>query len=54
MNQKSDIEWNWFDFIDNPIYTNTGSGEYSWNGMDTINTEQKQWFREWKESRIAI
>jgi hypothetical protein len=52
MNQKSDIEWNWFDFVDNPVYKYNGSGPYSWNGLDNIDTEQKQWFREWKESRI--
>jgi hypothetical protein len=54
MNQKSEIEWNWFDFIDNPVYKYNGSGPYSWNGLDNIDTEQKQWFREWKESRICI
>jgi hypothetical protein len=52
MNQKSDIEWNWFDFVDNPVYEYSGFGPYSWNGLDKMNTEQKQWFREWKESRI--
>ena len=54
MNQRSDIEWNWFDFTDRPVYEYNGSGPYSWNGLDKINTEQKQWFREWKESRISI
>lgn len=54
MNQKSDIEWHWFDFVDNPVYEYTGSGPYSWNGLDHIDTQQKQWFREWKESRISL
>jgi hypothetical protein len=53
MNQKSDIEWNWFDFTEKPVYEYNGSGPYSWNGLDKISTEQKQWFREWKESRIS-
>jgi hypothetical protein len=53
MNQKSDIEWNWFDFVDNPVYEYSGFGPYSWNGLDKMGTEQKQWFREWKESRIS-
>jgi hypothetical protein len=52
MNQESDIEWNWFDYLDNPIYKETGSGKYSWNMIPGIDTASKQWHREWKESRI--
>jgi hypothetical protein len=53
MNQGSDIDWNWFDYIDNPIYEESSKGKYSWNGSDRLETFNKQWFREWKESRIV-
>lgn len=52
MNQKSDIEWNWFDYLENPIYKEVGCGKYSWNSIPEIDTNSKQWHREWKESRI--
>jgi hypothetical protein len=52
MNQESDIEWNWFDYIEEPIYHESSKGKYSWNGSDRLETFNKQWFREWKESRI--
>lgn len=52
MNQKSDIEWNWFDYLENPIYKEVGSGKYSWNSTSGVDTNSKQWHREWKESRI--
>jgi hypothetical protein len=52
MNQKSDIEWHWFDYIDNPVYAESNSGKYSWNSISGIDTVSKQWHREWKESRI--
>jgi hypothetical protein len=53
MNQKSDIDWHWFDFIDDPVYKNTGSGPYSWNGIESVDSFSKQWHREWKESRLS-
>jgi len=52
MNQKNDIDWHWFDYITDPIYEQSRVGKYSWNGSDKILTFDKQWFREWKESRI--
>lgn len=52
MNQKSDIDWNWFDYLENPIYQEFSKGKYSWNGLDRLEKYNKQWFREWKESRI--
>lgn len=54
MNQRSDIEWNWFDYLTDPVYEESGSGRYSWNSVTKIDTFSKQWFREWKESRIDI
>lgn len=53
MNQRSDIEWHWFDYIDRPIYKESFVGRYSWNGSLGIDTHAKQWHREWKESRLA-
>jgi hypothetical protein len=52
MNQKSDIDWNWFDYLEEPIYQEFRKGKYSWNGLDRLEKYNKQWFREWKESRI--
>lgn len=52
MNQTRDIEWLWFDYIDNPIYEESGTGKYSWNSSKKLYTIDKQWFREWKESRL--
>jgi len=53
MNQTKDIEWLWFDYIDNPIYEESGTGKYSWNSSKKLYTIDKQWFREWKESRLS-
>ena len=47
LNQKRDIQWRIFgeeEHIQN--------GPYSWNGYDNKDTFTKQWWREWKESRI--
>jgi hypothetical protein len=52
MNQRSDIEWHWFDYLDNPVYGEVSPGKYSWNSIHGIDTASKQWHREWKESRI--
>lgn len=52
MNQKNNIEWNWFDYTSDPVYKKSYVGKYSWNGIDKISTFDKQWFREWEESRI--
>lgn len=30
MNQKTDIDWHWFDFTNNPVYKYQGFGPYSW------------------------
>ena len=54
MNQDRDIEWNWFDYVSDPIYKYSGLGPYSWNGLNNIYTIDKQWHREWKESRLNI
>lgn len=53
MNQKRDIDWLWFDYIDNPVYEESMPGKYSWNSSFKIDTYTKQWFREWKESRLS-
>lgn len=52
MNQSRDIDWLWFDYIDNPVYEESLQGKYSWNASKKIDTHAKQWFREWKESRL--
>ncbi|MFM6983875.1 MAG: hypothetical protein ACKOXF_07065 [Chitinophagaceae bacterium] len=49
INQKRDIQWNIFgeeEHIQN--------GPYSWNGYESKDTMTKQWWREWKESRLVI
>jgi hypothetical protein len=51
MNQRSDIEWNWFDYISEPVYEQFRKGKYSWNGIDRLDPYNKQWYREWEESR---
>ena len=53
MNQTRDIDWLWFDYIDNPVYEESLPGKYSWNSYFKIDTYAKQWFREWKESRLS-
>lgn len=52
MNQKNDIDWNWFDYTSDPVYEESGSGKYSWNSSKNIDVNNKQWYREWKESRL--
>lgn len=47
LNQKRDIQWKIFgeeEHIQNGIY--------SWNGYENKDSPTKQWWREWKESRI--
>lgn len=49
INQKRDIQWKIFgeeEHIQN--------GPYSWNGYENKDTMTKQWWREWKESRLDI
>lgn len=53
MNQKNDIEWNWFDYISDPVYKESDAGKYSWNSSKNIDVNNKQWYREWKESRLS-
>ena len=47
--QDRDIQWRVFG-EDEIIQT----GPYSWNGYDFKDTMTKQWWREWKESRLSI
>lgn len=47
LNQKKDIKWKIFG-EDQHIQ----NGKYSWNGYDNKDSLTKQWWREWKESRI--
>lgn len=49
LNQKRDIEWLLFG---EKQYNQTG--QYSWNGYNEKDTLTKQWWREWKESRLDI
>jgi hypothetical protein len=47
LNQKKDIQWNIFgekEHIQN--------GPYSWNGYESKDSLTKQWWREWRESRL--
>lgn len=49
LNQKRDIQWRVFgeeEFSQN--------GPYSWNGYNLKDTMTKQWWKEWKESRLDI
>lgn len=48
LNQKKDISWKIFGEKD---YETTG--KYSWNGYNK-DTITKQWWREWKESRLSL
>jgi hypothetical protein len=47
LNQKKDIQWRIFGEEEH-----LQDGPYSWNGYDNKDTFTKQWWREWKESRI--
>jgi hypothetical protein len=47
LNQKRDIQWRIFGEEEHPQ-----DGPYSWNGYDNKDSLTKQWWREWKESRI--
>jgi hypothetical protein len=47
LNQKKDIQWRIFG-EENHIQ----DGPYSWNGYNNRDSLAKQWWREWKESRI--
>lgn len=49
LNQKRDIQWKIFG--ENPY---TQNGKYSWNGYENKDSLTKQWWREWKESRLAV
>jgi hypothetical protein len=48
LNQKRDIQWRIFGEEEH-----TQNGPYSWNGYDNKDSFTKQWWREWKESRLA-
>jgi hypothetical protein len=49
INQKRDISWKVFGETEH-----VQNGPYSWNGYDVKDSLTKQWWREWKESRLAI
>lgn len=49
LNQKKDIEWRIFG---EEKYKQNGL--YSWNGYNNKDSLTKQWWREWKESRLKI
>jgi hypothetical protein len=49
LNQKGDIPWKIFGEIEH-----ISNGLYSWNGYNSRDALTKQWWREWKESRLAI
>jgi hypothetical protein len=49
LNQKKDIQWKIFG---EPEHVQEGN--YSWNGYNSRDSLTKQWWREWKESRIAL
>jgi hypothetical protein len=48
LNQKRDIQWRIFGEEEH-----TQNGPYSWNGYDNKDSFTKQWWREWKESRLS-
>lgn len=48
LNQKRDIQWRIFGEEDH-----LQNGEYSWNGYTNKDSLTKQWWREWKESRLS-
>jgi len=47
LNQKRDIQWRIFGEEEH-----NQDGPYSWNGYNNKDSFTKQWWREWKESRI--
>lgn len=49
INQKRDIQWKIFGEDDH-----VANGPYSWNGYNSKDSLTKQWWREWKESRLSI
>jgi hypothetical protein len=49
INQKRDIQWRIFGEQEHKQ-----SGPYSWNGYENKDTMTKQWWREWKESRLSL
>lgn len=49
LNQNKDIEWKLFG-----EFGHYQSGKYSWNGYNDRDTFTKQWWREWKESRLSL
>ena len=49
LNQKRDIQWKIFGEEEH-----TQDGHYSWNGYNNKDTHTKQWWREWKESKINV
>ena len=48
LNQKRDIQWRIFGEEEH-----VQNGSYSWNGYDKKDSLTKQWWREWKESRLS-
>jgi hypothetical protein len=48
LNQKRDIQWRIFGEEEHDQ-----NGPYSWNGYNDKDSFTKQWWREWKESRIS-
>lgn len=48
LNQKRDIQWRIFGEEDH-----LQTGPYSWNGYTNKDSFTKQWWREWKESRLS-
>jgi hypothetical protein len=48
LNQKRDIQWRIFGEEEH-----TQDGPYSWNGYNDKDSFTKQWWREWKESRLS-
>lgn len=49
LNQSKDIEWKIFGEVGHDQ-----TGNYSWNGYNNKDTFTKQWWREWKESRLSL
>lgn len=49
INQKRDIQWKIFGEQEH-----IQDGPYSWNGYENKDSLTKQWWREWKESRLDI
>jgi hypothetical protein len=49
LNQKRDVQWKIFGEEEH-----LQDGPYSWNGYNNKDTFTKQWWREWKESKLWI